>query len=191
MEELIINAKYYLILFISPIIGLIFHFKIARKARVYLLIISIIMLTPALFGFRYIINYVYQILGILFLSSGYSFMIDKITKGEKKVIISVIVTVLLFLMLGFFTFLSAFGGTLTIEKEWEIDNYKVEYIRDQGFSGRPLMKYNLNKYSIFPFLIKTIETSTRKDSINNCIIYFNDRNIIFDKCKNEINKTMR
>jgi len=46
-------------------------------------------------------------------------------------------------ILGIISFYAAFFGAITIEREWVMKDYKIQYVRDQGFSGGPLFKYEL------------------------------------------------
>ena len=46
----------------------------------------------------------------------------------------------------------------------DIDEYRIEYIRDQGFAGGLLMKYELHKYAMIPILITKKETVVDNDT---------------------------
>jgi len=74
------------------------------------------------------------------------------------------------------------AGSISVEREWEIKEYKVRYLRDQGFSGRPLMKYELYKYGSIPIFIKHVDTKVDDDTTSNCVVKFEYKNLTFNKC---------
>ncbi len=169
-------------LFIFPLIGLGFDYFVSKKKRLYAFGISLLLLSPILTGYSYRIDYLYQIFGIITLGSIYSFYSTQIEKKITKIITAVIISLLLLIILGFAAFMDAFSGSQTIEKKWKVDNYKVEYIIDQGFSGRPLLKYELSKFTLIPIFEKKIETTVEKDTVDNCKIYFKKSNLTFNEC---------
>ncbi|MFL5731159.1 MAG: hypothetical protein ACJ75J_16850 [Cytophagaceae bacterium] len=77
------------------------------------------------------------------------------------------------------------SGYQKTEKEWKIDNYKIEYVCDQGFSGRPLLKYELSQYAFIPLFIRHVETAIAGDS-GNCKIIFKESGISFNACEGKI-----
>ena len=79
-------------------------------------------------------------------------------------------------------------GFIRVEREWHINNYKVEYIMDQGFAGGPLMKYKLSKYSLIPIFIKELEISVDNDTLNSCNVIFHESNVTFNRCEEKITK---
>jgi hypothetical protein len=183
------HGQQLFILFAFPLIGLVVDFWLSKEKTVYILITSFILLAPILTGYSYIFSWAYQFWGLIGLSCVYSFYSRQIEKETPKVMTAVIISGLLSLILGWFAFMDAFAGSQKVENKWEIDNHKIEYIRDQGFSGRPLMKYQLREYGLVPIFIKTIETSEERDTVYNCEVPFMNSKIIFNKCNLTI-KTM-
>lgn len=96
---------------------------------------------------------------------------------------SLILSAVLFLPCLFAAFIGTMAGTLTIENEWNIKGYKVEYRRDQGFSGGPLMTYQLSKYASIPIFIKNVDSKWDSDTTRNCWIRFDDEKFNFNKCQ--------
>ena len=168
------------ILFLTPVIGLIFDLSLNKKMIVYLLSISFLLLLPILTGYQYIIPNAYQVLGLLFLSCLYYFYSIQIEKRTPKIISAIIVAALAFCVFGFFAFIDSMSGYQEVEKSWRIRNYRIEYIKDQGFAGGPLMKYEISKYGLIPIFIKKVDHSFDNDT--NCLIHFTDIRVDFDKC---------
>ena len=118
------------ILFLTPVVGLIFDFTLDRRKILYLLCISTLLLLPILTGYTYIIPYAYQILGLLLLSCIYYFYSRQIKKRAPKITSAVIIGGLAFCVLGFFAFMDSMSGNQDVENSWRVRNYKVEYIKD-------------------------------------------------------------
>ena len=89
---------------------------------------------------------------------------------------------LLLAILGYAFFIDTMGGSQVTLKKWKLDGYQIEYIKDQGFAGRPLMKYELSKLTTIPIFIKKIETIAEDDSTKICDIIFDRNKIVFNKC---------
>jgi len=81
------------------------------------------------------------------------------------------------------------SGFIKTDKYWDNKKYVVEYRRDQGFAGSPLMTYKLSKYGLIPFFIKHIET-TKADTLQSCNINFRVSGIVFNRCDGVIKENM-
>ena len=153
------------------------------RAIWYTLGLCIVLLLPTLTGYNYENDNID--IALLYLgSSCLYFFIVKYTWGNLKSKL----TVFAFLGVGFLVFcicafISGFTGTTTVENVWELKGYKVEHVRDQGWAGGPLMKYELYKYGYLPLFIKHVDTKVDNDTTNNCIVKFEYKNFSFDKCK--------
>ena len=175
------------ILFLFPLIGLGFDVWLSKKIVIYVLILSGIFLCPILTEYKYVIPFAYQFFALLFLGSLYSFGSRKTTeKIFLKAIGAIIFSGVLFVVFAIGSSFGSFAGSQTVEKQWIVDGYKVEYIRDQGFAGGPLLKYELSKYAWIPLFIKKIETSIDKDTSQSCTIHFVRSQVDFDKCNGTI-----
>lgn len=173
------------ILFLFPIIGLMFD-SVDNRRKTYILLSSTVFLIPIFTGYTYIISWLYQILGLVVLSCIYSFCSTQIKSKALKITSAIVISGVLLILFGFFAFMDAFGGYQKVENEWEVDGYKIEYIRDQGFSGEPLFKYELKKYTLVPIFIKQVETVVDHNEAENCHIIFTSSKIDFDKCNESI-----
>jgi hypothetical protein len=76
------------------------------------------------------------------------------------------------------------GGT-TIEREWDSKGYKIRYIKDQGFVGGPLMKYELYKYTTFPIFIEQVDAKFDTDTTGSCMVKFELAKFDFNRCSGE------
>ena len=180
-----------LMLFLFPLIGLGLDFWLSKKTTLYILISFIVLLSPLLIGYNYVIENLWQLFALLALASAYSFYSRKIEKRATKVITPIVISTLLFVILGYTSFMGSLAGTQRIEKEWFVDGYKVVYIRDQGFVGGALLKYELNKYGLGHILIKKLETTREGNSFQDCNIIFERSHIHFNKCDGTIIKDKR
>ena len=74
------------------------------------------------------------------------------------------------------------AGTITIEQEWQVKGYRIQYVHDQGFSGGPLMTYQLDKYALLPIFIKNVDSKWDNDTTHSCWVKFPDEHFNFNKC---------
>ncbi|MES2616694.1 MAG: hypothetical protein V4613_02385 [Bacteroidota bacterium] len=183
------HGKQLFILFAFPLLGLAFDYMSTKKTIVYTLIISLILFSPILFGYSYIASWVYPLLGLMGLGSAYALYSRQIEAKTPKIISAAIISGLLFLILSFFMVMDVLSGSLTVENKWNINKYKIEYQRDQGFAGGPLMKYELSEYGFIPIFIKKVEITEERDTVYQCEIPFVKSKIIFDKCDETLKNT--
>lgn len=176
------NGNELFIFFTFPIIGIGLDLLTSKRIIVYILVVSGILLAPILTGYSYLIDWLYQLFGLVFFSCLYALYSMQIEKRASKIILSVSSAMMLFFLLGFCAFMDSFSGNQRVIDSWKFDNYKVEYIRDQGFAGGPLMKYELSKYAVIPIFVKKIETVTDIDTTRSCRVIFTHKNLVLDKC---------
>jgi hypothetical protein len=176
------------ILFLTPILGLVFDLFLGRKSILYILCISLFLLSPILLGYNYIIPYLYQILGLTTLGCLYRFYSKQIEKSTPKIVSAISFSALLFIVFGYFAFIDSMSGYQRIENSWKIQNYKIDYVTDQGFAGGPLMRYEISKYGAIPIFIKKIDYSIDNDTTNNCLIHFTNIKMDFNKCNVTLNE---
>ena len=175
------------IFFLFPVIGIILDLKVSKKKILILTIISGILFAPIFNGYLYIITWLYQLYGLVLLGGLYSLFSKNLKEMTYKILTSVLLSGFLLILLGWFSFMDSFGGNQKVLQTWETDNYKIEYIKDQGFAGGPLMKYELSVYSSIPIFIKKIETARKDEMEDKCIVIFPESELIFNKCENQIN----
>jgi len=175
-----IQYSQFILLFSTvPLLAWIIRHSLSNKFVIHLLSIDIVFLFPILTGYTYVIDYMYILLFYIALSCSYSFVVRRSARVFSSVVLPSIV---LFGILGFITFVLTMAGSISVEREWEIKEYKVRYLRDQGFSGRPLMKYELYKYGSIPIFIKHVDTKVDDDTTSNCVVKFEYKNLTFNKC---------
>lgn len=177
-----------LIFFSFPLIGLVLDAFLTTKKLLYVLGCACLLLIPAATGYRYTFSWGYGFFWFVGLSCAYSLFSKEIEDNKGKIWSAVLASGFLFLVLGLFSIKDSFSGSQTVEQEWQTGEYKVEYIRDQGFAGGPLMKYELSKYSQIPFFIKKLETTIDNDTTQSCKVVFDDSRIIFDRCSGTVQK---
>jgi len=167
--------------FTIPFVGWVLYKVFNVKAIRVVLAITLILLLPIFTGYSYVIDSTYLILIYIALSCGQYFLISYHPNLFRTVIMP---SISLFLILGCISFVGAFYGSVSINNEWDVKNYKIKYVRDQGFSGGPLMRYELYQYAIIPIFIKHVETRIDSDTTNSCIIKFKYQDFSFNKCSN-------
>jgi hypothetical protein len=168
-----------LIFFTVPFFGWILYKSFDDKIIRIVLIISGIVLLPCIAGYSYVLYAVGPLSFYIILSSAYYFLIKKF-KNIRNTIIKP--TIILFVILGLVSFEGGFLGTITVQHTWKVKGYKIEYLKDQGFSGGPLMKYELYEYAAIPIFIKHVDTKADLDTTNSCIVKFEYKNFKFDPC---------
>jgi hypothetical protein len=156
------------------------------RAIWYILGLCIVLLSPTLTGYTYENDTI--VIALIYLGSSCLYLfIVKYALGNLKSLF----TVFVFLGVGFVVFcisafISGFTGTATVEKIWETNDYKILYLKDQGWAGGSLMKYELYKYGYIPLFIKHVDTKVDNDTTNNCIVKFEYKNFSFDKCNSKL-----
>jgi len=174
------------ILFIFPLIGLFLEHNTAHSRIYWTLGISALLLIPIFTPWHYIIPYAYPILLLILLAAGYAVFLQMSDNQRVKTVMSVVITVMLFLILGFQNVVSSFaaGSNKRIVKKWTFKNYNVEYTVDQGFAGHALIGYELSQHKFI--FSRHIESAMGKDTTTNCMIQFPVHKIRFDKCNGSL-----
>jgi hypothetical protein len=171
------------ILFLTPLLGLIFDYTLSKKAILYVLGASVILFLPLVWGYEYVIPYAFQALGLTALSCLYYFYSRQITRVTPKLISALLIGGLAYIILAYFAFMDSMTGYQKVEKSWRVNRYKIEYVVDKGFSGRPLLTYEISKYGLVPIIRKKVDHTVDEDTTNSCIVRFTDIQMNFDKCK--------
>lgn len=188
MIWLIYNGKVIFWFFLFPILGLLFNLKLNKKTISRLLYLSILLFLPILTGYDYIIPHFYTFILFILLSCIWRFILNDFEKKRTKIILSSVITLILFVALGFILFISVMSGYKEVVNSWKIRNFKIEYTKDQGFAGGALMTYEISKYSVIPFFIKKVDQTVDDDTTNKCIIHFNEIKLDFNTCNNQLSK---
>ena len=181
------NTVELLIISIFPILGLIFQYIFSRKQITKIIIVSAVILLPIVTGYDFVISWLYELCITTIIGGFFSYFLKGMNKNVHKTVTSLIVSILLFIILGFIAFLDAFAGYQEIEEKWTDNSYTVEYIRDQGFAGGPLMKYEVYHTPLFGLYNKKIQTITHhSEKYKDCILIFEKAKVEFDKCNERI-----
>lgn len=177
------------ILFLFPLIGLLFEKKLSNRNALWVIGISCLLLVPVFTPYHYVIPYVYRTLILVIVSAVFAICLKQLKRRKAKVWFSIIASAMLFITLGFFSFLDSFSGFQRVERSWRTGGYKIEYVMAQGFAGGPLMTYELSEYTSIPLFIRNIDTFIDRDTAENCVLYFNRCKLFFNKCDGTILKT--
>lgn len=179
MSYIVEHPGFILFLFTFPLLGWFLHQQYPKKAIAIIFFTAIGLLLPALTGYSYVLNNAYGYLSYISLASGYAYIL---TTDEYKFGPTAVISVLLFLFCGFFSFIGGVAGSITVEKEWRLKGYRVTYVKDQGFAGGPLMTYQLSKYGMIPIFVKKMEVKRDDDTTGSCWIKFDEAGFNFNKC---------
>lgn len=180
MYYLVEHSAFIFWFFTFPLLGWVIHKHISKKLICYILYIALALFLPAFTGYHYVVNNGYGYLFYVLLAFGYALM-HKTT--EYKLLPTIIFSVVLFIFCGFTAFIGGMAGTITVEKEWKVKGFKVEYVKDQGFAGGPLMTYELSKYAVIPIFIKHVDGRRDDDTTGSCWIKFANARFDFNKCE--------
>lgn len=177
----IINHPIILVLFFSvPITGYFLHVYLSKKALSYIFYTAAILFIPVIFGYYYVVNFTGSALLYITLTCGYALTAGKKDYNLRK---SLKFSLASFLALGFAAYFAAGTAIITIEGEWNVNNYKIQHVTERGFSGGPLIKYELNKYTKIPIFITHVDSKVDDDSTHNCMVTFENEHFTFNKCK--------
>lgn len=178
------------ILFLFPLIGLLFESILSRRTTFWIIGISLLLLIPIFTPYTYVIPYAYRTLILITASASFTIFLRKLRKLSMKVMFSAILAVILFVVLLFFVFLDSFSGSQEVEREWYTGKYKIEYIREHAFAGEPPRRYELSKYAFIPLLIRHMDTIVDRDTEGPCVLYFSNSKLHFNKCDGTITEVI-
>jgi len=181
-----------LLIALFPIIGSLTGKKIPKDYLFLLIFVPFALLIPQWFSpYDYSIFWLDEVLLTLTLSGIWGLLV-RITENTKAMEwTSTLLTVALGLILLLVTFATAFTGSNSTLKQWNNNNYQVNYVESRGFSGRPFYYYELKKYNCFGLFEATAGRYELNDADKNlCTIQLFDkldyRYVSFDPCKGTI-----
>ena len=170
---------YYFCFSLVPFISVFLRAVLSKKVIGIIGITAAIFCMPILFGYQYTAGAVHKFAFFMMLTCLTSFVLNEIDFKQ-----GILFSALIFVLMGLLLWPKVLGaGKLTKEKEWVIENYKIEHFSDQGFAGPPSLYYKLSKYGSIPFFVKELENTFYEDSIDHCIIRFPENKLIFNKCQ--------
>ena len=190
MYDLIKYGNEAFILFTFPLVGLVFERTLSKRQTLVIMGIAAVLFLPIITPYRYIIPYAFRTLLLIMLSAAFGCYLKTLEKNGTKVWISFITSAILFFPFAFFGYMDSFAGYQKVQRTWHVDDYRVEYIADQGFAGRARMTYELSKYCMIPLLIRNVETIVDNDTTGSCLLEFAESRIVFDKCNGTVIKKM-
>jgi len=182
------NAKHLLFLILFPIVGFSLQANTSKENIYKVLKANIILLLPIVFGYDYFLKWLVEFFLMLVMASGFAFLLMKMKKEMHRYLVSILLTIVLTVILGGMALFFAFAGNKTTLDKWRNNSYKVEYVREQGFAGSPLITYELYYSPLFGFLNKKIQTIPIRsnNAKKNCILSFDKVEIDFNTCTNII-----
>jgi len=179
--------SYLRILILFPLLGFLFNLFLNLKLQKFILITFCVLFSPSFFGYHLIIDWFNEFCFMMILAVGFSHFLISYGKDNARALLTFVLSGFLFVAISFATFFDTFGGYQKIEATWRNGFYKIKYVRDQGFAGGPLMKYELHHSILWGLYDRKIQTlrieSSEPDS--NCILLFEKKDITFDKCKKQ------
>lgn len=171
-----------LVFFTVPVVGYFLYLKLPRKAITSALYIAIVLLIPIAFGYFYIVNFTGSVLLYIALTCGYALYAAEKGYWLNK---SLVQTAILFFILGTISFFAMMMGDITVKGEWDFKGYKMQYVRQRGFSGAPVFTYELSRYAKIPIFIKHVDTQVAIADVNKCEVIFVKEHFTFDKCQSD------
>lgn len=167
-----------------PIVGAIIGMLLPKKVIITFLVISLLLLAPLLWGYMCVVKYFYVISATILLACLYSFIPNIITKRKfGGIFIALFISILFFIGFSVYAFFHMYDGQEYVRYSWNVDkSYRVEYVEEAGFSGRHIMSYMLDKFSIIPLYYKQIERVNEDEAAKDCGVTFKDNNMLFDRC---------
>jgi len=179
------HARDLFIFFIVPMAGLLAEFLFSARRATILSVVLGLFIFPVLIGYTFSFPRLGVFAEVALLSCLYSLLARQIS-GKIRIYGSVILSLLLFIVLGSVTVMNTDEAKTTLEQKWEVGHYQVEYLSDQSFDGGPLLQYALNEYATIPFYLKRLETAPEPEDMAACPVIFLKSRLVFDRCHAKI-----
>lgn len=175
---LIDHFKTFFICCSFPLAGWALRASISKKLNIYIFFATLILLLPALTGYRYLSENIFPILTYILLSSAYSILIYHKLKVRT---LSIVLSIFMWIAVLSFSFPLVLGvGEVAVNNEWEMKEYKIKHVTSRGFAGGTASYYELYKYGIIDVFIKKVDTAP--DNGDTCVIKFTYKKVNFNKC---------
>ncbi|MDJ1466752.1 hypothetical protein QNI19_36340 [Cytophagaceae bacterium DM2B3-1] len=173
-------SEYSFIFVAFPSLALFLGHLLSLKKQIVILLFTLLLFAPKVFGYNYIVDWLDELFLTVVFACVYSIITYLTTEKPPGCLLPAFITIILAGGL----MINVIKGSQTVEQEWEVNNYQIEYIQDQGFTGGSLMKYKLEKYAFFHILKKELEIYVDPNPSNKkCQIVFKESRILFDKCQ--------
>ena len=175
-----------------PYLGVFIGHLLSPNRQVWLVSIALLLLIPKLTPYRYTAGWFDELLMTFVLAGSFSLVTLLLGKTRPGVVLPFLLTLVLVIRLGFEVWVDIFKGTQTVEQSWVVNDYRIEYIRDQGFSGGAQLKYHLEQYAFFHLFIRDVDTAFVKyEEAAACVITFKSTRTTFNKCTGQLTKPGR
>lgn len=182
MIWLILHGDEIFYLSCFPLVGLGISLYFKKKIKTIFFIAITLFVLPFFLGYFFFLIPINIVVFNLVLGGLFSLLISRIDK-KRKIITSFIVTLILLISLGFLSLLDGFIGYKDVQHVWQKDDYNVELMKDQGFAGRPLMTYVLNKKMLGGVYIKKLDEVKVRNVSDSCKVEFSKSTVVFDRCE--------
>lgn len=180
----LINHHNFILLFsVVPLCGMLIDNACPKRLIRYSIYIAGFFLLPIFSGYSYTIDNLYGVTVFIIAILGYALFINGVATKRKTVFYNTLTVVPICLIVSF---AGVMFGIITVEREWEYKNYKIAYLTERGFSGGPLMTYELSEYALNRIFIKQIDTAVDNDTTGSCWVKFADTKFNFNKCNREL-----
>ncbi len=142
--------------------------------------------------YRYTASWFDEFLITCVLAGSFSLLTLVVGKTRPGGVFPTLLTLALLIKLGTGVRSKIFAGTQTVEQNWMVNDYRIGYIRDQGFSGGALLKYRLENYTFFHLFIRYVDnTFVEEAAAEECRVAFPSSRMTFNKCTGQLTKAIR
>lgn len=181
---------YLRILIFFPFVGFLMNLFLTTKIQKIIFIVACVLFSPTFFGYYLVLDWFNELCLMLMLAVGFARYLITYGKTNSSALLTFILSAFLFVSISLVALFASFVGFQKIEATWKSGFYKIKYVSDQGFAGGPLMKYELHHsvlWGLYDRKIETIEIDSFMPDTT-CILFFEKKDVTFDKCKNELVK---
>ncbi len=179
------HARDLFIFFVVPMAGLLAEYLFSARRATILSVALGLFVFPVFIGYTFAFPRLGIFAEVALFSCLYS-LVSRQISGRIKIYGSVIVSLLLFIALGSVSVVNTDQSKTTLEKQWEVGHYQVDYFSNQSFDGGPLLQYALNEYATIPFYLKRLEVAAEPEDMSACAVIFKKSALVFDRCHAKI-----
>jgi len=176
-----------LLLITFPVVGFLFTLILSQKQLRLLAIITAVMVLPFLLSYFYILPWLNIFIPEILFAAVFALSTYNLSQWGRF-IRAVWVTGFLFIPFVPLLMNAFLSGEQSVESRWSSGGYRIEYTKDQGFSGGALMRYELSKYALIPVLAKKLEAVREDADKQTCTVRFTESRITFDRCAGSIKR---
>ncbi len=152
------ETEYLMWFVLSPLWGVFVNKVFSKQTVKKILIVSSSFFLIALCGYNFMFDS-FHIFNLSFFIGVFLYMFRDI--GEKfgqNLALSIVLTIGLTIWIGFYSFLSIFAGSTYVDAKYKVESYEVQYMRSQGFAGKPALYFRLVHTPFFGVIYKGLNT---------------------------------